>query len=124
MFYKRQADGRSIALLQFYYGHTAFTLAITAQTETLDHTAAPQMFMDRSTQRTGSIAVDQINYRLSVEQRPVNKRIHFRQRLVYGQTQQVAFHLGSALYPLHTAPGSAGISCQPRIALLLGAWVP
>ena len=50
----------AIGLLQLDNGHAALALAVTAQTEALDHSVSPQMLMDGRAQCAGTIAVDEI----------------------------------------------------------------
>lgn len=108
----------AIGLLQLDDGHAALALAVTAQTEALDHSVSPQMLMDSSAQCAGTIAVDEIYHSLAVQNRTVDEGIHLRQRLVYGKTQQVAFHLCRTLYALYPAVGPVGVAGQAGVTLL------
>lgn len=60
----------------------------------------------------GTVAMDQINNGLAVQNRAVDERIHFRQRFVHGQAQQIAFHFCGTLYPLDPAIGAVGIAVR------------
>lgn len=82
----------AIALLQLNDGDAAFTLAITAQTEALDHPVASQMLVDGGAQCAGAVAVDEIHHSLSVQDSAVDEGIHLRQSLIHRETQQVALH--------------------------------
>ena len=62
--------------------------------------------------------MDEIYHSLAVQNRTVDEGIHLRQRLVYGKTQQVAFHLCRALYALYPAIGPVGVAGQAGVTLL------
>ncbi len=49
-------------LLQFNHGYTALALTVTAQPEAFYHPVSAQMFMNRSAQSTGTVAMDQIHH--------------------------------------------------------------
>ena len=99
-----------MGLFQFYNRYTAFALAVTTKTEAFDHAVAAQMLMNGGAQRTGAVAVDQIDHRLSVQDGAVNKGIHLRQCFVHRKSQQIALHFGGALYALYPAVGTVGIA--------------
>ena len=114
-FFKRQS---LLRLFQFYNRYTAFALAVTAKTEAFYHAVAAQMLMDGGAQRTGAVAMDQIDHRLPVQDCAVNKGIHLRQRLIHRKPQQVALHFCGALYALYPAVGAVCITGQAGVPLL------
>ena len=66
-------------LLQFNHGHTALALTITAQPEAFYHPVSAQMFVDRSAQSTGTVAMDQVHHCLPVQNGTIDISIHLRQ---------------------------------------------
>ena len=67
----------AIGLLQLDDGHAALALAVTTQTEALDHSVSPQMLMDRRAQCAGTIAVDEIYQSLAVQNRTVDEAVSY-----------------------------------------------